>query len=228
MTLKCGSLWAWLCCRRPGLCRASWFPIHPCMKMALSPGDSKREVPLCRYLTTRLQQALIFPHTHSLYSSALPSWGSWGSVALRCHLCSCAVFGAGTVHVQVTWGAGLCDATRNVVFPILLLDPDMGAGFRVHEIPFQFNLMKLLPRCQQVEMFFLMLTKGKCLFTAGLLLSSLPGFGHPTVCAYLPGKQLGGLLCLFCSSQLCSLRAVQIHCFLGMAFLLSCFWKHSS
>ncbi|XP_051481750.1 KICSTOR complex protein SZT2 isoform X4 [Apus apus] len=39
-------------------------------------------------------------------------------------------------------------------------DPDMGAGFRVHEIPFQFNLMKLLPRCQQVEMFFLMLTKG--------------------------------------------------------------------
>uniref|UniRef100_A0A8C2TAU1 SZT2 subunit of KICSTOR complex n=1 Tax=Coturnix japonica TaxID=93934 RepID=A0A8C2TAU1_COTJA len=29
----------------------------------------------------------------------------------------------------------------------------------VHEIPFQFNLMKLLPRCQQVEMFFLMLTK---------------------------------------------------------------------
>ncbi|XP_030906559.2 KICSTOR complex protein SZT2 isoform X5 [Melopsittacus undulatus] len=38
-------------------------------------------------------------------------------------------------------------------------DPDMGAGFGVHEIPFQFNLMKLLPRCQQVEMFFLMLTK---------------------------------------------------------------------
>ncbi|XP_042661964.1 KICSTOR complex protein SZT2 isoform X2 [Tyto alba] len=38
-------------------------------------------------------------------------------------------------------------------------DPDMGSGFRVHEIPFQFNLMKLLPRCQQVEMFFLMLTK---------------------------------------------------------------------
>uniref|UniRef100_A0A8C9L0G8 SZT2 subunit of KICSTOR complex n=1 Tax=Serinus canaria TaxID=9135 RepID=A0A8C9L0G8_SERCA len=37
--------------------------------------------------------------------------------------------------------------------------PDMGPGFRVHEIPFQFNLMKLLPRCQQVEMFFLMLTK---------------------------------------------------------------------
>ncbi|NXC79869.1 SZT2 protein, partial [Cercotrichas coryphoeus] len=44
-------------------------------------------------------------------------------------------------------------------------DPDMGPGFRVHEIPFQFNLMKLLPRCQQVEMFFLMLTKGRCLFT---------------------------------------------------------------
>uniref|UniRef100_A0A803Y4C7 SZT2 subunit of KICSTOR complex n=1 Tax=Meleagris gallopavo TaxID=9103 RepID=A0A803Y4C7_MELGA len=46
------------------------------------------------------------------------------------------------------------------------------AGFRVHEIPFQFNLMKLLPRCQQVEMFFLMLTKGECLFTACLLWSS--------------------------------------------------------
>ncbi|KAF4797089.1 Protein SZT2 [Turdus rufiventris] len=40
-------------------------------------------------------------------------------------------------------------------------DPDMGPGFRVHEIPFQFNLMKLLPRCQQVEMFFLMLTKAE-------------------------------------------------------------------
>ncbi|XP_075280813.1 KICSTOR complex protein SZT2 isoform X2 [Opisthocomus hoazin] len=40
-------------------------------------------------------------------------------------------------------------------------DPDMGAGFRVHEIPFQFNLMKLLPRCQQVEMFFLMLTRAE-------------------------------------------------------------------
>ncbi|XP_009956679.1 PREDICTED: protein SZT2, partial [Leptosomus discolor] len=40
-------------------------------------------------------------------------------------------------------------------------DTDMGAGFRVDEIGFQFNLMKLLPRCQQVEMFFLMLTKAE-------------------------------------------------------------------
>uniref|UniRef100_A0A8C0J3F0 SZT2 subunit of KICSTOR complex n=1 Tax=Chelonoidis abingdonii TaxID=106734 RepID=A0A8C0J3F0_CHEAB len=37
-------------------------------------------------------------------------------------------------------------------------DPDMGAGSHVHEIPFQFSLLKLLPKCQQIEMFFLMLT----------------------------------------------------------------------
>ncbi|XP_073214111.1 KICSTOR complex protein SZT2 isoform X12 [Lepidochelys kempii] len=36
--------------------------------------------------------------------------------------------------------------------------PDMGAGSHVHEIPFQFSLLKLLPKCQQIEMFFLMLT----------------------------------------------------------------------
>ncbi|XP_067423935.1 KICSTOR complex protein SZT2 [Emydura macquarii macquarii] len=36
--------------------------------------------------------------------------------------------------------------------------PDMRAGSHVHEIPFQFNLVKLLPKCQQIEMFFLMLT----------------------------------------------------------------------
>ncbi|XP_048353115.1 KICSTOR complex protein SZT2 isoform X1 [Sphaerodactylus townsendi] len=35
---------------------------------------------------------------------------------------------------------------------------DTGSGSRVHEIPFQFDLMKLLPKCQQIEMFFLMLT----------------------------------------------------------------------
>uniref|UniRef100_A0A8C5EXF9 SZT2 subunit of KICSTOR complex n=1 Tax=Gopherus evgoodei TaxID=1825980 RepID=A0A8C5EXF9_9SAUR len=40
------------------------------------------------------------------------------------------------------------------------LDPDMGAGSNVHEIPFQFSLLKLLPKCQQIEMFFLMLTGG--------------------------------------------------------------------
>ncbi|XP_042318948.1 KICSTOR complex protein SZT2 isoform X3 [Sceloporus undulatus] len=33
-----------------------------------------------------------------------------------------------------------------------------GSGTQVHEIPFHFDLMKLLPRCQQIEMFFLMLT----------------------------------------------------------------------
>ncbi|XP_061488640.1 KICSTOR complex protein SZT2 isoform X3 [Rhineura floridana] len=33
-----------------------------------------------------------------------------------------------------------------------------GSGSRVHEIPFQFDLMKLLPKCQQIEMSFLMLT----------------------------------------------------------------------
>uniref|UniRef100_A0A8D0L4T2 SZT2 n=1 Tax=Sphenodon punctatus TaxID=8508 RepID=A0A8D0L4T2_SPHPU len=32
-------------------------------------------------------------------------------------------------------------------------------GSRVHEIPFQFDLLKLLPKCQQVEMFFLMLAR---------------------------------------------------------------------
>lgn len=71
----------------------------------------------------------------------------------------------------------------HVTFPILVADPDMGAGFRVHEIPFQFNLMKLLPRCQQVEMFFLMLTKGRCLFTTCILLSSLRGYGLWAPCS---------------------------------------------
>lgn len=68
----------------------------------------------------------------------------------------------------------------------------MGAGFRVHEIPFQFNLMKLLPRCQQVEMFFLMLTKGECLFTACILWSSFGISVLPAMCAYLPGTQVWG------------------------------------
>ncbi|XP_051481748.1 KICSTOR complex protein SZT2 isoform X2 [Apus apus] len=54
----------------------------------------------------------------------------------------------------------VCPSSDTKATEVLVADPDMGAGFRVHEIPFQFNLMKLLPRCQQVEMFFLMLTKG--------------------------------------------------------------------
>ncbi|XP_051481752.1 KICSTOR complex protein SZT2 isoform X6 [Apus apus] len=53
----------------------------------------------------------------------------------------------------------VCPSSDTKATEVLVADPDMGAGFRVHEIPFQFNLMKLLPRCQQVEMFFLMLTK---------------------------------------------------------------------
>uniref|UniRef100_A0A452J1J0 Uncharacterized protein n=1 Tax=Gopherus agassizii TaxID=38772 RepID=A0A452J1J0_9SAUR len=47
-----------------------------------------------------------------------------------------------------------------LMFLALLADPDMGAGSNVHEIPFQFSLLKLLPKCQQIEMFFLMLTGG--------------------------------------------------------------------
>lgn len=82
---------------------------------------------------------------------------------------------------------GLCDACSHVAFPILVADPDMGAGFRVHEIPFQFNLMKLLPRCQQVEMFFLMLTKGKRLFITYLLLKFIYDPGHLAPCAYQSG-----------------------------------------
>lgn len=99
------------------------------------------------------------------------------------------MFRAGTVHVEVAWEAGLYGAHGHATLTVLVADPDMGAGFRVHEIPFQFNLMKLLPRCQQVEMFFLMLTKGRCLFTTCLLLSSLHGYGHPALCACLPGQQ---------------------------------------
>lgn len=133
---------------------------------------------------------------------------------------TCTAFRAGTMHVKVAWEAGLCGAHRHVTFPILVADPDMGAGFRVHEIPFQFNLMKLLPRCQQVEMFFLMLTKGRCLFTTCLLLSSLHGYGHPALCACLPGQQA----CESCHasfsssvlfSHLCSPRAVQVYCCLS-------------
>ncbi|XP_078515442.1 KICSTOR complex protein SZT2 isoform X2 [Lissotriton helveticus] len=38
-------------------------------------------------------------------------------------------------------------------------DTSMGSGQCIYEIPFQFDMMKLLPRCQQIEMFFLTLTK---------------------------------------------------------------------
>ncbi|XP_077190209.1 KICSTOR complex protein SZT2 isoform X6 [Paroedura picta] len=60
---------------------------------------------------------------------------------------------------------------------------DTGSGSRVHEIPFQFDLMKLLPKCQQVEMFFLMLsgaeddgiTKDSSLLPNEMLLSLFHG-----------------------------------------------------
>lgn len=133
---------------------------------------------------------------------------------------ACIVFRAGTAHVEVAWEVGLCDVHSHVTLPILVADPDMGAGFRVHEIPFQFNLMKLLPRCQQVEMFFLMLTKGKCLFTTCLLLSSLHGHGHPALCTVsLGSRQVRAALylsvaqCCFC--HLCSPGAVQVYCCLS-------------
>lgn len=107
-----------------------------------------------------------------------------------------------------------------MVLFISVADPDMGPGFRVHEIPFQFNLMKLLPRCQQVEMFFLMLTKGRCLFTTCLPLSSFCGYGQPAPHACLPGQQHVSTAMLLlvaqcCSSQLCSPRAVQLYCCLS-------------
>lgn len=102
-----------------------------------------------------------------------------------------------------------------VVLFISVADPDMGPGFRVHEIPFQFNLMKLLPRCQQVEMFFLMLTKGRCLFTTCFPLSSLHGYGQSAPRGCLPGQQHVSTAMLIlvaqcCSFQLCSPRAVQL------------------
>lgn len=48
-----------------------------------------------------------------------------------------------------------------ITFLVFTLGRDVGGGSRVHEIPFQFDLMKLLPKCQQIEMFFLMLMGGK-------------------------------------------------------------------
>lgn len=116
--------------------------------------------------------------------------------------------------------SSLWDSCFLVILFISITDPDMGPGFRVHEIPFQFNLMKLLPRCQQVEMFFLMLTKGRCLFITCLPLSSVHGCGQPAPCACLPGQQRVStakplLVAQCCSSQLCSPRAVQLYCCLS-------------
>ncbi|XP_070601162.1 KICSTOR complex protein SZT2 isoform X6 [Erythrolamprus reginae] len=52
------------------------------------------------------------------------------------------------------WVFPACDSR-----PIVVEGRDARSGSRVHEIPFQFDLMKLLPKCQQIEMGFLMLTR---------------------------------------------------------------------
>lgn len=41
-----------------------------------------------------------------------------------------------------------------------LLGLDQGGDTCVHEIPFHFDLMGLLPQCQQLQMFFLLLSRG--------------------------------------------------------------------
>ncbi|XP_039179309.1 KICSTOR complex protein SZT2 isoform X6 [Crotalus tigris] len=52
------------------------------------------------------------------------------------------------------WVFPTCDSR-----PVGVEGCDARSGSRVHEIPFQFDLMKLLPKCQQIEMVFLMLTR---------------------------------------------------------------------
>lgn len=37
---------------------------------------------------------------------------------------------------------------------------DQGRDSCVHEIPFQFDLLGLLPQCQQLQMFLLLLSRG--------------------------------------------------------------------
>lgn len=32
----------------------------------------------------------------------------------------------------------------------------------IHTVPFQFDLIELLPKCQQIEIFFLTLSRGEC------------------------------------------------------------------
>lgn len=53
------------------------------------------------------------------------------------------------------------DLILSMTFYFFAVGCDARSGSRVHEIPFQFDLMKLLPKCQQIEMVFLMLTRGK-------------------------------------------------------------------
>lgn len=42
-----------------------------------------------------------------------------------------------------------------------LLGLDQGGDACVHEIPFRFDLLGLLPQCQQLQMFFLLLSRGR-------------------------------------------------------------------
>lgn len=41
-----------------------------------------------------------------------------------------------------------------------LLGLDQRGDACIHEIPFHFDLMGLLPQCQQLQMFFLLLSRG--------------------------------------------------------------------
>lgn len=41
-----------------------------------------------------------------------------------------------------------------------LLGLDQRGDTCVHEIPFHFDLLGLLPQCQQLQMFFLLLSRG--------------------------------------------------------------------
>lgn len=38
--------------------------------------------------------------------------------------------------------------------------PGVASTDSIHMVPFQFDLMKLLPRCQQIELFFYTFSKG--------------------------------------------------------------------
>lgn len=56
--------------------------------------------------------------------------------------------------------AGSPGLTVGIVLPPCLLGLDQGGDSCVHEIPFHFDLMGLLPQCQQLQMFFLLLSRG--------------------------------------------------------------------
>ncbi|KAJ7332849.1 hypothetical protein JRQ81_015029 [Phrynocephalus forsythii] len=56
------------------------------------------------------------------------------------------------------WSFPACDPRPVAAAAAAAEGCDNGSGSRVHEIPFHFDLMKLLSKCQQIEMFFLMLS----------------------------------------------------------------------